>query len=248
MKEQTTAPMRPQLANSPLVEAVFEVRFPGHFSVLNRLGQFQSAIQKEFPNLFVPTVPSGPDPSALMPYRFVSSDQSESLQVAVNRFALVWKRYSVFEAFRSRFLDLFGRFRSQAYDPPTFTRMGLRYMNVFPAQPASIKQFHPWLAIGLNAPSLASQNAEQITGSVNLVFPEGRLRVYVGDEPTGLQNIGFPANALAGTFALDLDFYTGGPVPSGDLEVFLDAAHKRVDDAFFGLVTEEALKVLGGEP
>lgn len=203
------------------------------------LARFQEAIGAEFPTLLVPNAQAGQAP-ALQPFRFVSGDGNEVVSVALNLFSFTTKRYGVFAQFQDRFDALFSRFR-KIHAPEELTRAGLRYVNVLPWLDTGLARPHPWLKLEIGAPKILRRSMPLFATSMVLEYPAGRLRVQAGraqEQPAG--------PGVAARFTLDFDFSREGPFPVTDLPSFLDLGHTTVEDAFFGLLTPEALRRLEG--
>lgn len=243
---QTVEGMResPRLANAPLVEVVFELRFPGNFAVHAGLDRFQRNLGEEFPTLFVPKAAAG-EPLALKPYQWKSEDGSRSVNVALNVFSYMSRSYGVFDEFRAEFRRLAGFF-FEIHKPQSFTRLGLRYINVLPTLNCAAEALHPWLSLGLRLPIFGESEASEVAGSFLLKRPGGTLRLAFGDAlPSDRPQFGSKGAPIAG-FVLDFDFFRSGPVPASDLESFLDEGHRTIESLFFALVTPGALGVMEG--
>jgi uncharacterized protein (TIGR04255 family) len=116
--------------NSPLVEVVFQIRFPGETVIECKRHEIQDKIRDDYPNLLVPPVHEGAH-IALEPYSFEKEDQSSGLMVALNSFAYYCREYPGFEAFESeclRLLDMLG----SIVPLKKLNRVGLRHINLIP--------------------------------------------------------------------------------------------------------------------
>lgn len=237
---------RPPLYNSPLVEVAFEIRFNGNFAVMNGLDRLQAAIGGDFPKLLVPQLNPG-DHLGLKHYQFASADLVQIVGVAINSFLFSTKRYTVFEDYRKRVEDLLAEFR-KVYAPPSFTRLGLRFTNILPLLPGTLDNLHPWLDLGARAPtSLRRPVAESMT-SVVLEHDSGaKLRITAGKTQQTRELAGGRHQMIVDGFVLDLDCYAEGDLEEDQEVAFLLMAHNIIDEAFFGLVTDEAKKILAGQ-
>ncbi len=101
----------PTYPNAPLIEAVFEIRFPGEPAIECHRDRFFQLIRAEYKNVWVPTLREGQAP-ALEPYQFKSDDGFCSVLAAINRFGFSPKKYEGFERFKSEALRLIGLFAS----------------------------------------------------------------------------------------------------------------------------------------
>jgi uncharacterized protein (TIGR04255 family) len=247
MKMDPVASARGRLPNSPLAEVVFEIRFPGHFSVLAGLGRFQDSISSEFGSLFVPRLEAG-EPIALKPFRWTSADGLHSVHAALHLFSFTSKKYTVFDEFKSHAHGYLTRFFA-VYRPPKLTRLGLRYINLLPLDRAHQRSdaLHPWLNLGLSVPSVLQTKVDDLQCSALLSFQSGMLRVTLGTAvPNRPQEK--DSHSPRETFALDFDFFRAGVIPVDSIDEFLDSGHQIIEDAFFSLIKADALQTLEGKP
>lgn len=234
-----------RLANAPLVEVVFELRFPGHFAVYAGLDRFQQNLGAEFPSLFVPKAAAG-EPLALKPYQWKSEDGSRSVNVGLSVFSYMSRRYGVFEEFRTEFKRLAGLF-FEIYRPNLFTRLGLRYINIFPSLEGRAEALHPWLDLGLRLPVFGDSEASEVSGAFFLKRPGGTLRLAFGDAHLmDRPQIG-PKGVPMDGFALDFDFFRVGSTAIDEVDSFLDDGHRSIEELFFALVKPDALDVMEGK-
>lgn len=247
MKTDHVPRTRARLPNSPLAEVVFEIRFPGHFSVLAGLGRFQESISSEFGSLFVPRLEAG-EPIALKPFRWTSADGLHSLHAALHLFSFTSKKYTVFDEFKSQVQGYLTRF-FDVYRPPNLIRLGLRYINLLPLDRALQRSdaLHPWLNLGLSIPSALQTKVDDLQCSALLAFKSGKLRVTLGTavpNPPQEKDASFPRES----FALDFDFFRMGENPVESIDEFLNSGHQIIEDSFFSLVKPDALQTLEGKP
>lgn len=231
----------PELANPPLTEVACEFRFPGHFAVYDGLGSLQAALAEDFPKLLVPVADPG-EALALKPYRLASADSSEFVCVAVNLFAFITTKYTVFEKFMDR-LDALVRIFRKVHQPDVLSRVGLRYVNKLPWSDASAGRFHPWLNLGLKAPEILRRPIEEIQASFVLKYDHGSVRVAIGRERTPAAPQGA---TTADNFLLDLDYFTRIATAPRDLISVVRRGHDTLGKAFFDLLTRNGWNAMGG--
>lgn len=99
----------PIYPNSPLVEAVFEIRFPGEPSIECLRHEFFELIRSEYTKVFVPKIESGQAP-ALELYHFKRADDLATVMTAINQFAFSTKKYEGFNLFKEEALRLIALF------------------------------------------------------------------------------------------------------------------------------------------
>ncbi|MGB8657691.1 MAG: TIGR04255 family protein [Candidatus Zixiibacteriota bacterium] len=116
--------------NSPLVESVFEIRFPPELSIECRKDEYYDQIRNEFPEINLPLVDS-PEPYAMRNYLFRDSKKEKGIQFSINKCSFHRYAYFGFNQFKVealKYLRLFAeRFKIQ-----TLNRVGLRYVNHIP--------------------------------------------------------------------------------------------------------------------
>jgi uncharacterized protein (TIGR04255 family) len=116
--------------NSPLVEVVFETRFPGEPAVECRRDEFYAAVREEYPEVFVPEIQVRGAP-ALQPYRFEKLDRSAGIMLAIDKFAHYARKYPGYEKFKEGFLKLAEKFE-ELFHLSNLKRTGWRYINIIP--------------------------------------------------------------------------------------------------------------------
>lgn len=125
---------------TPLVEVLFQIRMPRILEIEHQLPvDFQKVVKNDFPILETRTEQvfvfdaqkpeaSGPQPHSTM-YDFVSKDRSWKLTLGSQFFALSTTKYTSWEVFREYSEKTIGWVLNH-YEPPLFTRIGLRYQDV----------------------------------------------------------------------------------------------------------------------
>ncbi len=240
---------RSQLPNSPLVEVVYEVKFPGDFALIDGLARIQNELRVEFPKLLVPNAAPGEAPS-LQHYRFASADLQNTVGVALNSIIVSTKCYTVFPAFESlvtRVLEII----HGVHEPPEFRRLGLRFVNLLPLIPGSLEGIHPWLKIGASLPDVVGGKLVEPAQCSFVLERDGgsRLRITCGPAQAAAQSPGGPSigkypMAVDG-FLLDLDAFVLDATAGEDL-AFLPRAHHIIDSTFFGLLSDAGVAALEG--
>lgn len=238
---------RPALVNSPLVEVVYEVKFSGSFAVMSGLAQIQEALRDEYPKVLVPNLQDLSEAPALKHYRFASPDLLDTVGVAINSFLFSTKRYGVFEQFRDSTLRLLEVFRG-VYQPPHFTRLGLRFTNILPLEQGTTQNVHPWLQLGVSVPRCLGRPLAEFQGNLVFEYDDGaRLRVMTGKaQQTRELAAGGRHQMVVDGFLLDLDCYREGDIPPGEDVAFLTTAHGIIDAAFFDLLTPGGRALMEG--
>jgi len=241
----------PNFPNSPLGEAVFEVRFPGHLGMYAAWGNLQAELAGEFPKLYVPTLQPGEAP-ALKPCRLASQDQNELLLLSLNAFAYSARKYQNFDHFRGRFLELWGKFL-RSFTPTTITRVGLRYQNWLPSEFPGMApvpgQLHGCLRLALDPLASTFKSLVSIESSalqLDLQLEDFKVRVALAPPAVVEVEAPFSVPMVAGTL-FDIDCWQAGEFSLDSVLARLEAAHQHVDEAFFGLINQQYYAYLRGE-
>ncbi len=226
----------PILPNSPLVEVVCELRFPGDLALLGAWGAIQAELRDEYPSLFVPAAVAGTAPM-LQPLQLAREDHKRKVMLAINSFAVSTHQYEGFDAFVQTF--------QRAYDVlarhcvvPRFTRMGLRYTNVLPHDfgdaDAAAGSLHPCLKLRLTgwSPSPSASEAPQLVYVAQRSSLDLRLSLLAAPEHAGTK--------------LDLDCSETGDATPERMPAFLTAAHAFIEETFLSLITDEYHRYLEG--
>jgi len=116
--------------NSPLVEVVFEIRFPGEPIIECRRHEFYDAVRGDYPRVLVPQMQAGGFP-ALETYRFEKLDGSAGIMLAIDKLAHYARKYPGYEKFKEGFLKLAEKFEG-LFHLSSLKRTGWRYINIIP--------------------------------------------------------------------------------------------------------------------
>ena len=223
--------------NSPIAEVVFELRFAGEPAIECRRDEYYATIRRDFPKVGVPNVEMGAPP-ALQPYHFKSDDDSETVMVAINRFAYSTTRYPGFAKFRPRALALAMVF-CERYAIGGLNRMGLRCVNVIPfVRDAGRIPWQQYFTIRMNLP------ADAFDCLTNASFAY-EAKCDVGTITTRIACV---RSATADeAFLLDFDFARTEGVTAARLAEALQEAHDHTKRVFEEIVSEQYKAVMRGE-
>jgi uncharacterized protein (TIGR04255 family) len=225
----------PQLARSPLVEALFEVRFVSNLPYGLLPGQMLDRLADSFPDaieLDAAHLPSNlPEPfPPVVRHRFRSGDGSRMFQTGIGLASVNHTAYTRFAGLRAdvekvldSLIDLGGL--------NSLSRLGLRYIN-------RIDAGRPWPEITsalYSLPGAIEDRLKQRRLLFNLEFGDDRMNVVLAD------------NVVDGSPKLDIDLDFHRPnarslVPSVlAILSWLDTAHEEVYQAFMSLLAETYL-------
>lgn len=231
--------------NQPLVEVVFEIRFPGEVRVECERHLFWEKIREEYSNVLVPH-PQSDKPLALMPYKFRREDGSMTVMVSMNSLALSASVYPGYKEFSKEILRIYEIF-GNVFSVKKINRVGWRYINVIPfVREDGVIPLSRFLNLGFKIPKSIPEEFKNI----NLVFESEHQG---GSIITQLQAIRKTGNVTTEGEALLLDF-DYGMVPTDEAHLkfkevpkYLDEAHAKTRKLFEEFITDEYRQYLKGD-
>ena len=229
--------------NSPLVEVVFEIRFPGELQVECNKHLFWEKIRAEYPNIRVPH-PMPEKAMALMPYKFDNEDKSMTVMLALNSIALSAAKYPGFKVFKNEVLRIYKIF-GETFSLNTINRVGWRYINVIPfVRENGVIPLNRFLTLGFKVP----ESIPEQFSNLNLTFEAKTENATV---ITKLETIRRADEGGQEALLLDFDY---GRVRSGDDELifdnvpeYLEEAHSKTRQLFEDFIIDEYRQYLVGD-
>ncbi len=223
---------------NPLFEVTCQLRFPTILKISSQspVG-FQEQVRKEFPLFGVPQERNA--------YHFSSEDGKWLLVLQASFLALTARTYDRWENFKPRLEASFAALR-QEYDPPFFSRVGLRYRNLI-RPPALELRGEGWGKL-LNSQATGALSWPDFAGeitttrnevSINLNGSKARLRVN-----HGLVNV---RGTDEKCYLIDNDFFIAGKTEAGDVLQHLESFHTEGARFFRWWVTDKLHKAMGPE-
>ena len=224
--------------NAPLVEAVFEIRFPGEPSIECRRDEFYELIRDKYKIIYVPKLKPGQSP-ALQPYQFKQENHEASVMTAINSFAFSVKRYEGFNKFRPEAIRLLKLF-CEKFKIKKLNRIGLRYINVIPyVREKNIVPLTDYLNISIKLPSAFSEHFKNF----DLIFVS---QTAGGLITTRIEQI-LKEDGTEEAILLDFDFYKEENLQSSQLEGYLDESHLQTKKMFEEIITDTYRNYIKGE-
>lgn len=224
--------------NAPLIEAVFEIRFPGEPAVECRRDELFEIVRNEFPRILVPKV--APDQFiALQPYHFQSADEKRSLLTALNRFAYSTKAYFGFTSFSAEALK-YMRVFCERFRIGKLNRTGLRYVNIIPyARESGRVPLARYFRLKVDLPGVKGATTSNV--SLGYVVPTEQgsltLRLECATSEDRTQEV----------FVLDFDYAKEDDLNSDRIEEYLEESHSYTKQLFEAIVSDEYRRVMEGE-
>lgn len=224
--------------NAPLVEVVFEIRFPGELVVECERHRFWQNLREQYPKILVPHA-SADQALALVPYRFKSEDENLTISIALNRLSLSIRNYQGFAEFKkeiTRVFDIFG----DTYGIGKLNRVGWRYVNIIPyVREDDLIPLQRLLTLGFKVPKSVPERFDALNFSFNAKRKEGTVTIKV---ESLIKEDG-------GQEALLLDFDYGKEDPDlhfNKYKSYLEEAHSFTRELFEDFITGEYREFLRG--
>jgi len=224
--------------NSPLIEVVFEIRFPPELAVEGRRHEFWEKVRDVYPSLLVPTGSPG-QLLSLIPYRFEQEDNQAGIMMAINRFSLYVRKYEGFRKFKEEFLRMHRLF-GETFSLDRVTRIGLRYINLIPfGREDGLIPLNRFLTLGFQWPPVIPERFKNLS----LTFIS---RIDGGTITTKLE----PVVRDDGREALLLDFDYSKEregLVFTQVDTYMDEARAFIRQLFEALITDEYRQYLKGD-
>lgn len=224
--------------NAPLVEAVFEIRFPGEPAIECRRHEFFQLIRSEYNTVFVPKIMAGQAP-ALELYHFKREDGNATVMTAINRFAFSTTKYEGFQAFKREACRLIRLF-SETFNIGKLNRTGLRYVNVIPF----IRE----------QDRFPLSNYLNVAVKLPLSFPEqfkyldlGFVSQAAGGSITTRIEPLIAKDGTGEAILLDFDFSKEIDLHIREIESYIDESHGHTKEMFEQIITDNYRKYIKGE-
>jgi uncharacterized protein (TIGR04255 family) len=224
--------------NSPLVEVVFEIRFPGEPMVECRRYEFYDAVRDDYPEVLVSQIEAGGVP-ALQPYRFGKLDRSAGIMLAIDKFAYYVRKYPGYKEFKQEFLRLLSIFH-ELFHLERLKRTGWRYINIIPFTRESgsipLKRF---LNFGVYLPKGVPEQHENF--SITLISKMDDCSIT-----SRLESI-ISSDGSREALLLDFDCTKSKDLLFSKTETYIEESHKVARNLFEELITDSYRQYLRGE-
>ncbi len=246
---------------SPLVEVICQLRFPTILAIdAKEPADFQEIIRHTFPRYAVkkeqpaPRITGLGTPQAkveqLPPinnYTFISEDGFWKMNLTKDFISLSTLRYTSWEDFASQLDKALASF-IQIYQPDSFTRVGLRYVNAVSRKALGLSDLlwddliqTPYLGI-LGEPDVDETQVTKCSVDIEKKLPDNcHLKVHAGPGLLGARGKQDPEPR----FILDQDLSHTGALPVGQVAEQLETLHKYAGQLFHGAITDELHNAMG---
>lgn len=224
--------------NSPLLEVVCQIRFPGEIGISCRIDEFYSRIREVYPRLRVPKASHG-EALSLQPYHFTSEDETDGVLVALNSFALTTKNYKGHAHFSSEFTRV-AKIFNQKFSLKRLNRFGLRYVNFIPYQRENgTVPVNRFLQANIQFPKPATNRIENLALALATKLPNATLTVRIESM--------IDAEKQQEALLLDFDYGKTVELTIDDLEKYYEEARKQIRKLFENLITPTYREYLKGK-
>jgi uncharacterized protein (TIGR04255 family) len=226
--------------NSPLVESVFEIRFPPELAIECRKDEYYDLIKDEFPEINLPLVDS-PEPYPMRNYLFRDSKREKGIQFSINKFSFHQYKYLGFGQFKDqtlRYLRLF----AEKFKIQHLYRTGLRYVNHIPIlREDGVIPIGKFLNFGYKTPKSIPQTYDFLHTVLFVKLGGGSLRILI-------QYKKLLDEKETEIIILDFDYFFEGNLEFSKIESYVGESHKHTKEIFEDLITEQYRKIIDMEP
>jgi len=225
--------------NSPLVEVIFEIRFPGEPIVECRRDIFYESVRNEYSQVLVPQAKEGSF-IALEPYRFEKKDKSAGVMLAMNKFSFYCRKYQGFAEFKKEFTKLLREFRKAYPKIGTLTRTGFRYVNIIPfTREDRTLPFNKFLKMSIQTPPSIPPQYENISLGFISKTANGSITARVETMQS--------ADQKGEAILLDLDYAKEKGLKLQSIGKYLEESHSFSRQLFEDLITDDYRTFLRGD-
>ena len=224
--------------NSPLVEVVSEIRFPGELAIECRRNDFFDRIRNEYPKILIPQ--SGNKPiTSLTPYCFENESQTAGIMMAIDRFSFFDRDYAGHKRFIKEFVRL-AKILGEIYSIKKLNRLGWRYINVIPFnREDEIIPIQRFINFGFKLPEGISNKFTNLS----VVFMS---KVQDGTVTTRIESI-IRSEDQQEALLMDFDFAMTEGITLSRINSCVNKAHKQTRNLFEKLITDDYREYLRGE-
>lgn len=179
-------------------------------------------------------------------WEYISTDNSNKIVITPNFLLYDCSQYISFEDVLDKFLLIIEEILK--FDNVQIGRIGIRYINGFPASEFEINSISDWekyFDSNLFAFSKFGGNQSNITNMVNSIefsYPEFRVKFK-----SGFYNRNYPLIVTRPDFTIDCDGYSNAVVTSfEELKLIINSIHEELEKIFEKSITDDMRNKLNG--
>lgn len=224
--------------NSPLIETVFEIRFPENLTIECNIDKFYNKLKNYFPKILKPKIYQTTEFNINI-YHFVKNDEQSGIIVSINKIAYFEKKYEGFAKFKKNALKFFSIF-GLLYGIEKLSRTGLRYINVIPfIRNDGVIPLEKYLDVKLGFPEPISCNFKNIGIIIDSQIKGGSITTRIESALSPMQN--------QEVLILDFDYSKEENLKFSEIEKYIDESHLFTKMLFEKITTEDYKKIMRGE-
>lgn len=224
---------------APLVEVVFEVRFPGEPALECHRDELFEFVRAKLPVVRVPEL-AAQDNFKFRVYQFASDDNAYTVMAGLNLLGYSSKRYSGYADFKEQLAPIF-EFCFKRFRIEKLHRVGFRYINAIPftREEGAI----PLSRFLKSRFSLAPQISEKLgLCSIGFVQDWGQGQIL-----TRIETIKTP-DGKEEALLLDFDCFQTEGLSSTRVAGYLEENHSLAKGFFESIITDQYREFLRGKP
>lgn len=248
---------------NPLDKVICQLRFPPILTIDTKApAEFQERIRNDFPGfrekdqivLPIPQMAQGDAhaeafkqmiPSGTKNYEFFSEDKIWTVNLTRTFMALSTKKYKRWDDFKQR-LEALRNTLIDIYKPPSFSRIGLRYIDIIKRSELNITDV-PWSEL-LRPYVLGLISAGDVNVNENIRNFNTKCEIQLADKISMARiAMGLIDELNEECFIIDTDFYTTQKTDIPDVESTLVYFHVRGARLFRWLITDRLHEVMEPE-
>jgi uncharacterized protein (TIGR04255 family) len=212
---------------APLIETVFEIRFPEEPAIECNKDKFYDKVRNDYSRVLIPSM------------SFEKEDETSGISLSINKLAFYCRKYDGFKSFKEEAIKILNIFKT-LFKVKKLNRTGLRYINAMPYTREKynipLKNF---LNIKIDLPKSIQTDFENFNIAFDSKSGNGNIatRIYSAISDDKIQE----------AIILDFDYSKKENLVFDSIEKYLDESHKHTKKYFEGLITDDYRKIMLGE-
>lgn len=224
--------------NAPLVETIFEIRFPGEPAVECNRDKFYEKIRDVYSKVLIPRSFTG-KAMASEPYKFERDDGISGIMLSINKMAVYCRKYEGFELFKKETMRIFSIFE-KLFKVQKLNRTGLRYINIIPfTREKNAIPLKNYLDIKVDLPKSIPADFKNL----NIIFVS---QTKSGSITTRIEPA-LSSDQTQEVIILDFDYAKEENLSFALVDKYLDESHQHTKYLFEELISGNYKKVMRGE-
>lgn len=220
-----------KFTKAPVVEAVFEIRFPLNLAIDCFKYKFYDAVKNTHPKIELADYNPFEHPITQL-LNYYTPDKSENLICGTSKFAYITRAYKTYHEFKNNFVRYIKSF-NECFNITEINRIGFRFINqIICKKQENCVPLRDYLDFGFILPaSIPLTTVKDFQTTLTLDIKDGSIRSIIGtvkkDDITIL--------------TLDNDLVRVGSFKMGNIAEILDNAHEDIENIFLEFMSEKYL-------